>query len=479
MTETLSDIRVGVVRGISYGLFGPPDGFAGPAQDLGAGLVRLYVYWSQVEPRPGEYRWDTVDAVLNQVAGTELELWLTVCCSSPWATREVTDFLPPSPAHDQSAYREFVRRLVSHCRGRVRFWQCDNEPSNVGLTWAGTAEEYVGQLSTMYAAVKQADPDAFVVLGGCGFDALTDAPDGSARRFFRHVLDRGRDSFDLFSVNLYGDPGRVPEFVATVRSMMREHGYRRPVVVGEHGGPVPFQFPETEPVLATIMAEAFATGAPETQRTESLIAQQGQVTPEVRAMTALYDRAAELPPRLAMFLDGCPPELEERRHRIHCRELVARTLLALAEGITRTACWDLAAEVPQPVDPRQMVHLMFGKLTLLEYADGELGRRRPAGETFARLAGQLDGARSVSRRYIDERPDLYAVEVDRGERGPLIVLWEGRDAFDGETQPPDPVAWPWPFATVTAVDVFGATVPVEVEDGELRLSVTDTPVFIS
>ena len=91
---TLSDMRVGVVRGISYGLFGAPDAFAAAARDLGAGLVRLYVYWSQVQPTPDAYRWDTVDAILGQV-GDDTELWLTVCSSSTWATRTKTDFLPP------------------------------------------------------------------------------------------------------------------------------------------------------------------------------------------------------------------------------------------------------------------------------------------------------------------------------------------------------------------------------------------------
>ena len=475
---TLSDIRVGVVRGISYGLFGAPDAFAAAARDLGAGLVRLYVYWSQVQPTPDTYRWDTVDAILDQV-DDDTELWLTVCSSSTWATREKTDFLPPSPAHDLPAYRQFVAALVDHCRGRVRFWQCDNEPSNVGLLWAGTAEEYVAQLSTMYGAVKRADGDALVVLGGCGYDALTSEPDEAPRQFFHHVLDAGRDAFDVFSVNLYGDPGRVPEFVATARSMMRAHGYERPIVAGEHGGPVPFEFPAAEAAMGAVMAEAFAQGPPASQSTESLKDQQGQMTPEVRAMTALYDRADELPPQLAMFLEDCPPELEARRHRINCRQVVMRTLLALSEGVARTAYWDLAAEVPAQVDPRQMMHLMFGKLTLLEYRDGVLAARRPAADTYALLAERLAGARAVTRHRIDERPSLYAVEADRGERGPLLVLWERRDAFDGEAAPPDPVAWPWPDSAVTAVDAFGVAVPVEVHNGEVRLSISDTPVFLS
>jgi hypothetical protein len=82
----LPGIRLGVVRGISYGLFGPPGEFVPQARSLGAGLVRAYVFWSQVEPEPGRFRWDVVDALLAQLDGDE-EVWITLCSSSPWATR--------------------------------------------------------------------------------------------------------------------------------------------------------------------------------------------------------------------------------------------------------------------------------------------------------------------------------------------------------------------------------------------------------
>jgi hypothetical protein len=54
-------IRLGIVRGISYGLFGKPDTFMPQLRELGATLVRFYVYWSQVEPEPGHYTFDVVD----------------------------------------------------------------------------------------------------------------------------------------------------------------------------------------------------------------------------------------------------------------------------------------------------------------------------------------------------------------------------------------------------------------------------------
>ena len=43
-------------------------------------------------------------------------------------------------------------------------------------------------------------------------------------------------------------------------------------------------------------------------------------------MTALYDRMDTLPPRLQMFMAGCPAELEARRERISCRQVVTRTV---------------------------------------------------------------------------------------------------------------------------------------------------------
>ena len=469
-------IRLGVVRGISYGLFGPPGEFGAQARELGAGLVRAYLYWGQVEPEPGQYRWETVDALLGQLTGDE-EVWITLCSSSRWGTRQPTDFLPPSPARDQQAYGEFVRRLVRHCGGRVRYWQCDNEPSNTALLWAGTADEYVEQLTTVYRAVKETDPGAAVVLGGCGYDVFSSAPGSEPRQFFDRVADAGRDAFDLFSVHLYGDLASLPGYIATARQFMLAHGYLKPVVAGEHAGPQPFEFPEATAVMQGVFAQAFAE-APAPQSTDELAARAKQETPERRAMAALYERMSDLPPRLQMFLADCPAELEARRDRISCRQVVMRTLLALGEGVRRTAYWNLAPEYPGPVDHLQMMHLMIGKLPLLGYRDGQLSVRHPAADTFALLARRLASARAVSRTEVDGPATVRAFEVDRAEGGPLLVVWDHRDPFDGEDDPPVTVTWPWPAAKATVTDAFGHSWTVPAQDGRIRLTVCDTPLFV-
>jgi hypothetical protein len=464
-------MQLGIVRGISYGLFGEPDEFVPQARALGAGLVRAYLYWGQVEPRPGEYDHRVIDALLAQL-DDDVEVWLTVCSSSPWATRQASDFLPPSPAKDIDRYREFIRHLVAHCAGRITYWQCDNEPSNTGLLWAGTADEYVAQLTAFHAAVKEADPAATVVLGGCGYDVLSSPAGSQARQFFAHLVEAGRDAFDVFDVHLYGDPANIPAHVADARTMMRAHGYQKPVVAGESAGPVLFEFPEVEPILQQTMMRAFAE--PAGQSVAELTRGAGQDTPERRAMIALYDRAAELPDRLRMFLEGCPAQLAARRDRINSRQLVTRTLLALSTGIRLVSYWNLAPEVPAELEPYQMMHLLFGKLVLLGYDGTALTRRNPAADTFARLADQLTGATSVTR--LD---DGYVCTVERDGRPPLLVAWDHRDPFDGEDQPPVPVSLPWTAPGATAVDAFGTPHHVEVHGGRLHTMLTDTPVFIT
>jgi Beta-galactosidase len=454
-------VRLGIVRSISYGLFGKPDTFVPQLRELGATLVRVYFFWSQVEPEQGRYTFDAVDAFLEQLDGSE-EVWVTVCSSSRWATRQPAEFLPPSPAKDLDAYHRFVDRLVRHCAGRVHYWQCDNEPSNVGLLWAGTAAEYLARLKAFHRAVKEADPGAAVVLGGAPYALPAAAPDGPERRFFDQLLRDGRDAFDLVDLHLYGEADRVLDDLEAARGTMRAFGYEKPLVVGEYNAPWPSLCPEATAAMQQAMAAAA-----------------GQPDPQRAAIAGLYEHMAGLPPQLQMFLRGCPRELEDKRDRINRRELVMRNLLALSAGVRRTLCWNLAPDVPDYQDPLSVMDLLFGKFALLDYQGGELARRRPPAETFALLAGQLAGVEQATRVEVPGRPGLSLFQVRRRGRGPLLVVWEWRDSFHGEDEPPVAFDWPWPAAQATAVDALGQAQPAEVRDGRVALRVSLTPLFVA
>jgi hypothetical protein len=58
------------------------------------------------------------------------------------------------------------------------------------------------------------------------------------------------------------------------------------------------------------------------------------------------------------------------------------------------------------------------------------------------------------------------------------VLWDHRDPFDGEDQPPAAVTWPWPAEAAVITDAFGHSRIVPSPNAELNLLLTDTPLLI-
>jgi hypothetical protein len=161
---------------------------------------------------------------------------------------------------------------------------------------------------------------------------------GAYRRFVDQLLRDGRDDFDLFDLHLYGPADRIPADIEGARAMMRAFGYEKPLVAGEYNAPWPNLFPEA----VAAMEQAGEAG-----------------------LAGLYERMAELPPQLQMFMRGCPRELEDKRDRINRHELVMRNLLALSAGVRRTVCWNLAPDIPGYEDPLSVMDLLFGKLPLL------------------------------------------------------------------------------------------------------------------
>jgi len=81
---------------------------------------------------------------------------------------------------------------------------------------------------------------------------------------------------------------------------------------------------------------------------------------------------------------------------------------------------------------------MFGKIALVDSKDGE-PKRRPLADAYQRMAKELAGVETVTRRIVPDHPDVFLFDVTRRGRDPLSVVWEKRDAFTGEDAPPTPL----------------------------------------
>ncbi|NEN05907.1 hypothetical protein G3T36_08470 [Diaminobutyricibacter tongyongensis] len=455
-----------------------------PARELGATLIRVYVYWSQVEPRPGEYDWQVVDGLIAQLEPDD-QAWITVCSSSPWGTRVPTDFQPPSPALYDEAYERFVSALVQRFGGRVRYWQCNNEQSNHDLLWSGNTAEYAHQLAGFARAVRTADPAASVVLGGCGYDALSSRYGSDARRCYETLAATSGADFDVFSLNLYGDPYRIPEHIAWARSIMQANGYEHPIVVGEYNGPTLFEFADANASLEAAMIAAFigmTDGAhirTESMSTVALAERVVTETPDRRALRQLYRMEERLPPSLRMFMHDAPDYLIAQRHRIARRQLVQRVALIRAEGVDTMACWNLAPEVGDYSDPLNIMDLMFGSLALMNYRNGRISKPHPEAETHQLVATRLTDARFVEPLAADAHALVF--RVDHGRDRESVLAWLKTDDPMQEDRERRRVSIRWSHGLPTAVDAFGEVREIVWDEAgqTISLDLTATPVFIA
>ena len=467
----------GIAWGYLYGHLGTTTRPYLPAvRDLGAGFSRVILFWQQLEPQKGQYDWSSLDTYVNELRSPD-EGFITLYAASTWATQVPAVLMPAAPARDPDDYYRFVFETVSRHRGRVRYWGNDAEPTNPAF-WSGGKEKFVEQLRLFHRAVKAADPEALVVLGGCdglfvppgmktpAGDPIPPIPHQEiALGFFEHVMAEAPDAFDVFDLRLYLDPELIAPRVDYIRERMRSHGCDKPILGGEYGGPSFFEFPENLKYLDLVTRWSVKTD------------EHGQATidPAIgQAIARMYDIMPTLAPQTQMFMQGCAPELEAKYRRIQSRTLVMQNLFALSAGVGRSLYWQFS---PAPNERDDIMGLMFAKFSLMEN-DGETMKPTTTAAAYQRMVSVLNGVTSVKHVPLAEQPSFVLFEVDRGSRGLALVVWERRDRFSGEDAPAVDFSCATTWEKAEALDALGATPHVTIAHGTLTVPVGITPVYL-
>ncbi|MBR0346008.1 MAG: hypothetical protein IJI03_12200 [Rudaea sp.] len=458
LAETsLQSSPLGVTWGATYG-FGKAKAlpFMPQARKLGASFSRVTLYWSQLEPKEGVARWVDLDAYISQISSPE-EAILTLASASSWATRTKTWVFPSSPALDAAKYTAFVRNVVQHAKGKVRYFQNDNEPNNP-FFWSGTAEEFAAQQRLFYRAVKEADPSATVILGGCDglFDQTNTDPfpgQEADLAFWKKVIAIAGDSYDLFDLHLYGNPYTIPERIAVVRDMMRAVGAEKPIIAAEYHGPGFFEFKANRRWWRMLLG------------------------PEAKpdAVSQLRAQAATLPVETRMFLDAHDTANAERLRTLQTEDIVVRNTIALSSGIQRTAFFDLWHDSAEANAANAM---LYGAFKLLDHdANEALTKELPLATSFLRFSMALAGQTRISRIAVSAHPDVYAFRVERTQRSPLLVVWR-RPVDVGGSAEVLQVDLPWKEKAKQGTTAVGGKADFTKKGGTLSVLVSEMPIFI-
>ena len=157
----------------------------------GAGCTALD--WGAVEKERGVYDWKSADAEVNGWTKDEgVDLLVILGYTPKWASSDPNGD-NSAPPRDLKDWTDFVFKVVSRYKGKVKYWEVWNEP-DIGF-WTGTIEQYSDLLKSAYVAAKKADPDCRIVFGGLA---------GVNLPFLERVYQNGgKYFFDVMAVHPY------------------------------------------------------------------------------------------------------------------------------------------------------------------------------------------------------------------------------------------------------------------------------------
>ncbi|MCC6445870.1 MAG: beta-galactosidase [Armatimonadetes bacterium] len=206
------------------------------AQEAGIKWSREEFSWSNIQPEKGKWVWDRYDQALETAARYGISLFGLLDYSSAWASTA-----PPEAKSrwnhmpDLAAWSEYVFKIVSRYKGKIKHWEIWNEP-NISVFWqpAPNVEDYTKLLKAGYEAVKRADPAAKVI-GVCTA--------GSDLGFIESVFKAGGFRYmDILSTHPYRYPaspeasGFTGELRRT-RDLLERYGGTKPIWLTEIGWP--------------------------------------------------------------------------------------------------------------------------------------------------------------------------------------------------------------------------------------------------
>jgi len=124
--------------------------------------------WSDINTSDGVYDWSVFDAIVANAASTGIDLVYTSAKTPSWASSNPSLSCPGwnngqcAPPTSNTSLTTFLSAVITRAAGRIKYWECWNEPNN-SWEWAGTTAQMVALCQAAYNTIKAAN-SAFVVL---------------------------------------------------------------------------------------------------------------------------------------------------------------------------------------------------------------------------------------------------------------------------------------------------------------------------
>jgi polysaccharide biosynthesis protein PslG len=229
------------------------------AAQAGIRYAKQHFLWAYLEPEPGRFDWDAYDAIVDLYRSNDIEVIARLDWPPDWVPK--AEWVPEpfrakhnAPPADVGDYAHFVRQVVRHFKGRVRFYQIWNEP-NLLSEWGFEPShpvdpaEYTALLEAAARAAREADPNVVILSAPLAINTERVALSGnmSDLDYLEGMYANGAGSwFDVLSANAFGmdaPPSDPPDRsvlnfrrVELQRAIMERNGDAdKPVWLAEYG----------------------------------------------------------------------------------------------------------------------------------------------------------------------------------------------------------------------------------------------------
>ena len=211
----------------------------------GTGLARIGLAWVAVEPlntTPDRFHWEAYDSPLTRISTAGLAALVSINECPPWACTHSVGPLDQASPDDMAA---FMRALVSRYSRppyNVHNWELFNEPDQThqpgDYGWGHHSVEYAAMLKAVVPAMRAADPQARIFLGGLAYDWFTTENGPFVHSFLADILSLAPDYFDYANFHYYPQNIHWPTIagkVAELEAIMDAANVHKPLVCTETG----------------------------------------------------------------------------------------------------------------------------------------------------------------------------------------------------------------------------------------------------
>ncbi len=184
---------------------------------------------------PAHYNWSEIDATINRVNGSDIDIYFRVGVSWPhnsnYPTPPLTAPLDPGSGGFVN-FAELVRHTAMHFnqgwdngyRDKIKYWEIWNEPG--GIFWKGSPRQFYKMYRAVALTLKQHDSNLKV--GGPGAVPSTVViPKDEYLKDFLDYLAAGNIPLDFYSWHLYGikNPYGVKYWAESIRKALDDAGF--------------------------------------------------------------------------------------------------------------------------------------------------------------------------------------------------------------------------------------------------------------